>query len=426
MIKDHYFQCYLAGLLLFISGNALLWSQQEWRFHTPRTEVAPRHWEDQQIRYQDQSTLALAGAREGHDNGSWVKEIDLDGAYLQIGVLFQTKAVDDIPRSIIVNLVWKDGDGKQVGPKEFLRLLPGVAKGWRMFKQTYETPAKAKSFELWYTYRWDGDGQVNFAWPEIAYVAGMPDRKVRLATVYAKPVGSSPDKNRKLFADLAAQAGELGADIVCLPEGLSLVGTAENYASVAETIPGPTTEALSGIAREHQMYIVAGILEQDGPWVYNTAVLLDREGNVAGKYRKVSLPREEIEGGVSPGNSFPVFDTDFGKVGMMICWDVTFPEAARQLALEGAEVILMPIWGGNPQLARARAIENQVYIVSSTYDTPMQSGIFDLEGELLGVADVDDPVTVVEVDLNQQKLWPWLGELKNRIRQEMPPQESLK
>jgi predicted amidohydrolase len=144
---------------------------------------------------------------------------------------------------------------------------------------------------------------------------------------------------------------------------------------------------------------------------------------VAGKYRKVSLPREEYDGGVTPGGSIPVFETDFGRIGMMICWDSEFPEVARMLAWKGAEVIFLPIWGGNPTLVRARAIENQVYLVTSSYD--MQSGVFDLEGKLIAEANDEDAVAVVQVDLNEQKRWPWLGELKNRIPREIPSSELI-
>jgi formylglycine-generating enzyme required for sulfatase activity len=84
--------------------------------------------------------------------------------------------------------------------------------------------------------------------------------------------------------------------------------------------------------------------------------LFGRDGQLIGKYRKVCLPREEIDGGITPGTEYPVFDTDFGRIGMMICWDVSYPEVARELAARGAEMILMPIWGGNETLAKARAI----------------------------------------------------------------------
>ena len=109
------------------------------------------------------------------------------------------------------------------------------------------------------------------------------------------------------------------------------------------------------IAKKYNLYIVAGIYEKDGDTVYNTAVLISRTGEYAGKYRKVCLPREEIQGGITPGKSLPVFDTDFGRIGLMICWDVFFPEPARTLAHKGAEVIFLPIWGGNLTLAKARA-----------------------------------------------------------------------
>ena len=107
----------------------------------------------------------------------------------------------------------------------------------------------------------------------------------------------------------------------------------------------------------------------------------------------------------------------------MICWDVTFPETARGLATKGAEIIFLPIWGGNETLARARAIENQVYLVSSSYD--MITAIFGLEGEVLKKATKENPVAIAEIDLNEQRLLPGLGDLKNRIPREMPPRKAI-
>jgi predicted amidohydrolase len=150
---------------------------------------------------------------------------------------------------------------------------------------------------------------------------------------------------------------------------------------------------------------------------------LGRDGKLLGKYRKVTLPREEIDGGITPGDSFPVFETDFGKIGIMICWDVYFPEPARMLALKGAEIILLPIWGGDLTLAKARAIENQIYLVSSTYD--MKTGVFDKTGKLLVEGTKENPVAVIDVDLNQRELFQYLGEFRNRIKRELPALNTI-
>ncbi len=392
-----------------------------WKFHCQRNVLAPIH----SVMQQDDKhyQLILEGGNKAHANGSWVKNFSANGATF---VRFSTEAnfsdVDEPSHTILSSIVWRNDEGKKVGPTEYPKPTE-LNMGHMLMKQVYRVPTDASQAEVSLIYRWDEDGKVVFTPARMEPVSDMPKRLVKLAAVHHRPRNSSTEENLKAFSAYAAKAGEQGADIVCLPEAITLVGTGQVYTDVAESIPGPTSKHLGQVAQEHEMYIAAGILERDGDVVYNTAILLDRSGRLAGKYRKVALPREEIEGGVTPGNEFPVFETDFGTVGMMICWDVAFPEPARQLALQGAEVILLPIWGGNINLAKARAIENQVYLVSSTYD--MRTGVFDLEGDLIVEGTDDHPVSIVEVDLDAQKLWPWLGEFKNRIRREMPPKEAL-
>ncbi|MFN9915258.1 MAG: carbon-nitrogen hydrolase family protein, partial [Pirellulaceae bacterium] len=108
---------------------------------------------------------------------------------------------------------------------------------------------------------------------------------------------------------------------------------------------------------------------------------------MVGKYRKVCLPRGEIESGVMPGHEYPVFETRFGKVGMMVCYDGFFPEVARALSQQGAEVIAWPVMGCNPLLGAARACENHVYLVSSTHTDAasqwMVSAVFGQDGQIL-------------------------------------------
>jgi predicted amidohydrolase len=412
---------FLGSLHMIIAQEAL----NDWSFQSQRSELEPKHWIENDFKREGQNTLVIAGDKAGHDNGSWTRQFKVKaGSFIEFKSYYYSRNVDEPKRSILTTIVWRDSDGKQIGPKEFPAFLGEQTDGWALFQQTYQVPESVQSAEVALVYRWDGDGKVFFAPPQITEVTALPQRLVKIAAVHHQPRQSTTAQNLKEFGEYARQAGQQGADIVCLPEGITLVGTQKNYVDASESIPGPTSDYLGQIAKEEGMYIVAGILERDGNAVFNTAILLDREGQVAGKYRKVCLPREEIEGGVSPGQEFPVFDTDFGRIGIMICWDVAFPEPARQLALQGAEIILLPIWGGNLDLAKARAIENQIYLVSSTYS--MRTGIFDLEGNLMVEGTDKNPVAILEVDLNQQKLWPWLGEYKNRIPQEMPGKKALK
>ena len=175
-----------------------------------------------------------------------------------------------------------------------------------------------------------------------------------------------------------------------LPETLTYYGTGLKFAEVAEPVPGPSTEYFGELARRYNLYIVAGLVERAGYLVHNVAVLLSPEWRLAGKYRKVTLPDGEAEQGIMPGRDYPVFETRFGKVGMMICYDGFFPEVARELVKRGAEVIAWPVWGCNPDLARARAVENQVYVVSSTYEDIsrhwMLTAVWDHAGRTIALA----------------------------------------
>jgi predicted amidohydrolase len=221
------------------------------------------------------------------------------------------------------------------------------------------------------------------------------------------------------FCRLIEEVTPARTDLICLPEGITVVGTGKSYADVSEPVPGPTTRTLGELAKKRGTYLVAGLYEQSGNVVYNTAVLMDRKGELAGTYRKTHLPREEWEAGITPGSSYPVFETDFGKAGLIICWDLQFPEPARAMALKGAEVLLLPIWGGSEVLARARAIENHVFLISSTYD--MRSFIVDPTGAILAEATKDQPVASAELSLDRVFLQPWLGDMKTRTWKERRP-----
>jgi predicted amidohydrolase len=274
-------------------------------------------------------------------------------------------------------------------------------------------------------FRWAAGGKVEWSEVSLRKTAAPPPRIVRLAAVHFQPKeGSSNSDKCRQFAPLIAKAAAEKADLVVLPETLTYYSSGRSYAECAEPIPGPSTEYFGRLAKQHDLYIVAGLHERSDHLVYNVAVLIGPDGKVVGKYRKVCLPRGEIEGGTAPGYDYPVFETRFGRIGMMVCYDGFFPEVARELSNRGAEVIAWPVWGCNPLLARARACENHVYVISSTYcDVSLDwmiSAVFGHDGTVLAQAQQWGDVAVVEVDLNKQLFWHSLGDFKAQLPRHRP------
>jgi predicted amidohydrolase len=119
-----------------------------------------------------------------------------------------------------------------------------------------------------------------------------------------------------------------------------------------------------------------------------------------------------------------VFETRFGTLGIMICYDGFFPEVARELTKRGAEVIAWPVWGCNPELAQARAAENHTYLVSSTYEDIssnwMLSAIWDHTGATIGLAKDWGTIAIAEVDLNARTRWPSLGDFRSKLQRHAP------
>ena len=263
---------------------------------------------------------------------------------------------------------------------------------------------------------------------------------IKTAVLQTK-VFAEKEKNIRQLEEILASGKTEGADLVTLPEMFACPYETGNFPLYAEPEGGPSWQALSTLAKEYGIYLSAGsvpeLVKAETPGqkdlVYNTAYVFGRDGKQIGKHRKAHLFDINVEGGqcfkesdtLSPGQWIGCFDTEFGKIGLCICYDFRFPETARLMAQDGAKVILVPAafnmttgpahW---ELMFRQRAVESQAYVVGtapardteSSYISWGHSIAVDPWGKILAQMDEKEGIRIVELDLDYV----------DKVRQELP------
>ncbi len=214
--------------------------------------------------------------------------------------------------------------------------------------------------------------------------------------------------NVRTALDLIDQAAGTGARLICLPEVWTFMGDDDGTRANAEPIPGPVTDQLAAKARQHGVYLHAGSINErvaGEPRTRNTTVVFAPDGEIVARYSKIHMFDVALDGVatyrestvVAPGDEIVTFDMDGVTVGLAICYDLRFPELFRILALRGAEIVILPaaftMTTGKDHwevLIRARAIENQVFMVA-----PGQHGTSNGKDWCYGRSTIVDPWGVV-------------------------------
>jgi len=246
----------------------------------------------------------------------------------------------------------------------------------------------------------------------------LPGRQVKVAAICIG-FGGEHDAKLKLAIEHLHIAGKSGVDIACLPE--------EFAGTKAEPIPGPTTGAVAELAKRYNMYIICPIREDAGDKQYNTAVLIDRKGEVCGYYRKVFVFWGESLHCSTDG--VKVFQTDFGKIGILTCFDLNYPELWQTCDDLDAEIVFWPsAYGGGTPL-NAFAILYHYYIV------PVGAGnIIDVTGNAFAdigkpmpkqfIATLDLDRAFAHQDFNREKVKKMVSEHKDEIVVEHDPSDE--
>ena len=262
--------------------------------------------------------------------------------------------------------------------------------------------------------------------------------------------GPDPAENLATCLAAADRAARDGAQILCTQELFRSQYFCQNedhaHFGLAETIPGPSTEAFQKLARRRGVVVVASLFERRAPGLYhNTAVVIDADGTLLGRYRKMHIPDDPLfyeKFYFTPGDlGFRAWNTRFGRIGVLICWDQWYPEAARLTALQGAEILFYPTaigwhpsekaeYGERQHLAwetiqRSHAVANGCFVAAVNrigLEQPIggdglefwgQSFVSGTSGELFAKASVNRPENLlVEVELAKSETtrthWPFL------------------
>ncbi len=293
-------------------------SQDGWEEKAPRDELRPAfHFSPNGGPNKKGSLVIEHDQREGLD-GHFQKVVAIHGGnWYSFSVLRTTRNVKSTRRSALVRIVWKDSQGKLVSATLDSDRIPSFSHppsaepehprdgvtgedGWTEVRGVYRAPEGAVSATIELHLQWAPFGRVE--WSEVKFVPcpEPPQRRVRLGSIHFRPTGTSPMENCRQYAPLIADAAKKKCDLVVLGETVPAVGVSMRPHETAEVIPGPMTNYFADLARQNAIHVVVSLYEREAHLVYNTAVLIDDQGNLVGKYRKVCLPHAEVENGIAP------------------------------------------------------------------------------------------------------------------------------
>lgn len=288
----------------------------------------------------------------------------------RLRVELEPEGLADVNRHLVHGIFPLTGGGYNEGIFQY-RCEDGRVIGEAVFRG----PEVETDAEVRLTFRFSAAGRVLWRSVTLAEAEPIAPRRVRIACAWGAG-------NLEHWTQWLDAAGARKVDVALVPEMFDGRTPAE-----AQGLDGPAPRLLAEKAAQWGMHTCGSFYERREDVVFNTATLFDRSGRLVGQYDKNQLYDPELDQGVTPGRGFPVFRTDFGVVGIIICYDSWFSEPVRLLAYKGAELVLFPNAGYDAELMPARAADNTIWLATSSLNCP--AAVWDSTGARAGEHAVD-------------------------------------
>lgn len=356
--------------------------------------------------------LRIKLSSESFGMGKWVSETEIEGgkSYMLTAAAVTKSKTNDI---YVLFTIYR-ADGSMI-IREHIENVKRCGEEAE-FSQIIAVPEDGCRFriELWLKGYY---GEVKWKQPVLSECEAEKPRRVRVALAYIAPGYTNKitiETNVKAITEAIDNAGKENPDIIVLSETMYERGSGVSLKEAAQTDSGEMCSFIRRKAIEYNTYIVYNFHEYDKGEYYNTSILIGRKGETVGKYRKNQLTVVEYEEGMSPGKGYPVFETDFGRIGMLICFDHYFPQTAEEIVNNGAEIVLISSAGDAEEKLSARAMDTGAYFAVCGWNKENKHGwgparVVSPTGEILAQSDKNTMPAVCDIDLSKRVRRHWLS-----------------
>lgn len=402
-----------------IEKNVLpLISSDKWKTFVPEVKPVAKFGKS---KYNVSLDISLAS--ESYGVGKWITEVDVTPGWYDFSVSCKSEC-DPTNLYVIYTTIRKEPD--EYGSMWLVREHAENCEerdGRYYFTDKIEVTEECCKVrvELWLKGK-----RCDVQWfaPSLIPAEAPKPRMVRVANAFLGRVpGRTLEWNKERILAAIDRAAKVNPDVILLSECMYHFGTAVNGYDARLKRTDPFIVQIQAKAKEYNSYIIFNLTLDEGLEFYNSSLLIDRGGNIIADQRKTHITVTELDRGTSPGEGYNTFDTDFGKIGIMICWDQYFSSTTEEMIKKGAEIVFVSTIGDASEKSIARAMDSGVHYVICGHHTENKHGwgpskIISPSGEILGNSDDENEVVWADIDLNQKhrRLWLSLGAAKSSIK----------